>query len=53
MDARAFPMKPTSTLVDVTRAIMEPIRETAFLQADGHKTWANKLMNRFFNWLGS
>lgn len=53
MDAKAFPLKPTSKLVDVTRAIMEPIRETAFLQADGHKTWANKLMNKFFNWLGS
>jgi uncharacterized protein (DUF362 family) len=53
MDAKAFPLKPTSKLVDVTRALMEPIRETAFLQADGHKTWANRLMNRFFNWLGS
>ncbi len=53
MDAKAFPLKPTSTLVDITRAAMEPIRETAFLQADGHCTWANRLMNRFFAWLGS
>ncbi|HEX7597050.1 MAG TPA: hypothetical protein VF518_02485, partial [Polyangia bacterium] len=53
MDRVQFQLKPHSALVDLTRAALEPVRETAFLQAGGRRTWANRALSKVLRWLGN
>ncbi|HEY5961993.1 MAG TPA: DUF362 domain-containing protein, partial [Polyangiaceae bacterium] len=52
MDAAQFPLKPHSDLVTLARAAMEPVREAAFLQAGGHRSWSNRALCKLEEWLG-
>ncbi len=53
MDESHFTHKSKSTFIKVARKSIKPLQTAIFLQAGGERTLANKLVSRFFTWLGS
>jgi hypothetical protein len=53
MDESHFTHKSKDVFMKAARKAMKPLQTVFFLQAGGERTIANKLVNRFFTWLGS
>ncbi|MDQ7782932.1 MAG: DUF362 domain-containing protein [Desulfomonilaceae bacterium] len=53
MDETQFTHKSRDTFIAAARKAIKPLQQVIFLQAGGEQTLANKLVNRFFTWLGS
>lgn len=53
MDESHFTHKSKDTFMKAARSAMKPIQTALFLQAGGERMLANKLVSRFFTWLGS
>ncbi len=53
MDESHFTHKSKSVFMKAARKALKPLQESIFLQAGGERTVANKLVNRFFTWLGN
>lgn len=52
MDADQFPHKSESEFIKAARKTIKPLQEAIFLQAGGERTFANKLVSKFFTYLG-
>jgi uncharacterized protein (DUF362 family) len=53
LDDSYFAYKNKSAFMQAARAALNPIQKAMFLQADGERTMANKMLNKFLTWLGS
>lgn len=53
MDESHFTHKSKSEFMKAARAALKPLQTAIFLQAGGEQTLANKLVSKFFAWLGS
>lgn len=53
MDDSHFTHKSESDFIKLARLALSPLQKALFLQAGGERTLANKLLNKFFTWLGS
>ncbi len=53
MDESYFTHKSKSEFMKAARDALNPLQEAIFLQAGGERTLANKLVSKFFTWLGS
>jgi uncharacterized protein (DUF362 family) len=53
MDESHFTLKSKSEFMKLARKAINPLQKAIFLQAGGERTLANKLLSRFFTWLGS
>jgi len=53
MDSAQFPLKSQSAIIRGVRAAMRPIQEAVFLQPDGHRTRANRIVAQLEKWLAS
>jgi uncharacterized protein (DUF362 family) len=53
MDESYFTHKSKSEFMKMARAALNPLQKAIFLQAGGERTVANKLVSKFFTWLGS
>jgi hypothetical protein len=52
MDEDQFPHKSESEFIKAARKAIKPLQEAIFLQAGGERTFANKLVSKFFTYLG-
>ena len=52
MDESQFTHKSKSEFMKMARKALKPLQEAIFLQTGGERTLANKLLGRFFTWLG-
>lgn len=52
MDEEQFTHKSKNLFMKAARAALKPIQEAIFLQAGGERTMANRIVGRFFTWLG-
>jgi hypothetical protein len=52
MDESQFTHKSKSEFMKMARRALKPLQEAIFLQTGGERTLANKLLGRFFTWLG-
>ncbi|MCL6622786.1 MAG: DUF362 domain-containing protein [Syntrophobacterales bacterium] len=53
MDESHFTHKSRSAFMQAARRALRPLQHALFLQAGGERTLANRLLSRFFTWLGS
>ncbi|MEJ5329102.1 MAG: DUF362 domain-containing protein [Desulfobaccales bacterium] len=53
MDESHFTHKSKSAFMQAARRALRPLQHALFLQAGGERTYANRLLSRFFTWLGS
>jgi hypothetical protein len=53
MDESHFTHKSKSEFMKMARNALHPLQTTIFLQAGVEQTLANKLVSKFFTWLGS
>lgn len=53
MDESHFTHKSRSAFMQAARRALRPLQHALFLQAGGERTYANRLLSRFFTWLGS
>jgi uncharacterized protein (DUF362 family) len=53
MDEDQFHHKSKSAFMKMARKAVKPLQKAIFLQAGGEQTQANKLVSRYFTWLGS
>jgi uncharacterized protein (DUF362 family) len=53
MDESHFTHKSKNVFMKGARAALKPLQEALFLQAGGERSFANKLLSKFFTWLGS
>jgi uncharacterized protein (DUF362 family) len=53
MDENQFHHKSKSAFIKMARKAVKPLQKAIFLQAGGEQTLANKLVSRYFTWLGS
>ncbi|MFA5183415.1 MAG: DUF362 domain-containing protein [Syntrophales bacterium] len=53
MDESHFTHKSKSEFMKAARVALNPLQKAIFLQAGGERTLANKLVSKFFTWLGS
>ncbi len=53
MDESHFTHKSKSVYMQAARRALRPLQQALFLQAGGERTLANRLLARFFTWLGS
>jgi uncharacterized protein (DUF362 family) len=53
MDESHFTHKFRSAFMQAARRALRPLQHALFLQAGGERTLANRLLSRFFTWLGS
>jgi uncharacterized protein (DUF362 family) len=53
MDESYFTHKSKSVFMRAARKALNPLQKAIFLQAGGERTEANKLVGKFFTWLGS
>jgi uncharacterized protein (DUF362 family) len=53
MDESHFTHKSKSVFMRAARKALNPLQKAIFLQAGGERTEANKLVSKFFTWLGS
>ena len=52
MDESHFKVKDRSVFITLARAAMDPIKKAVFVMPEGERTAANRLVSRFFTWLG-
>lgn len=52
MDESHFTHKSKSMFMKAARKALNPLQKVIFLQAGGERTLANKLVSKFFTWLG-
>jgi uncharacterized protein (DUF362 family) len=52
MDESHFTHKSKSEFMKAARKALNPLQKVIFLQAGGERTLANKLVSKFFTWLG-
>jgi len=53
MDESHFTHKSKSAFMKAARRALNPLQKAIFLQAGGERTLANKLVSKFFTWLGN
>jgi cholesterol oxidase len=53
MDEEQFQHKSKSEYMKAARWAIKPLQEAFFLQAGGERTFANRLIGKFFTWMGS
>jgi uncharacterized protein (DUF362 family) len=53
MDEKQFTHKSKSAFMRAAREILKPLQKAVFLQAGGERTVANRLLGKFFTWLGT
>lgn len=53
MDESHFTHKSKNIFMKGARAALKPLQEALFLQAGGERSFANKLLSKFFTWFGS
>lgn len=53
MDESHFTHKSKNAFMKAARKAMNPLQKAIFLQAGGERTLANRLVSKFFDWLGS